>query len=238
MRTAPAAAPVSALSLALSLSLGASGCSDEGKKRLALQEIGLQAGVLMQRSAVPRDQTHFEELTLVVGAPKDPWGNPYAYERLSVRKIRISAKGRDGRLGTEDDVAQEFELPSGSGLEGWSVTRPDGVLAIKSPDSRRTFWVTQRDAGRDQVTDYWIGDAGGNAVKPVRTKSVRIDDFRRGVTLRRWSNDGRYLTFKENDSPSRPDLHETRETFVTLDATTGAEVDAASLPAELAWTEY
>ena len=214
------------------------GCNDEGKKRLALQEIGVQAGVLMQKNVVPRDQAHFDEITLVAGTPEDPWGHPYVYERVSVRKVKLSSKGRDAQTGTPDDVTQEFELPSGSGLEGWSVKRPDGIVAIMSPERSRTFWVTQRNAGRDQITDYWIGDAGGNAEKPARTKSVSTDEFLRGVTLQKWSNDGHYLTFKETDSPSRPDLSETKQTFVTLDATTGKEVDASTLPAELEWTEY
>ena len=217
--------------------LAASGCSDEGKKRLAAQEIGLLATALMQKNAVPRDQQQFDELTLVVGAEKDPWGYPYAYERLAVRKIRISARAGDGKLGTPDDLSQEFELPSGAGLEGWSVMRPDGIQAIKSPEGSRTFWVTQKDAGTAQITDYWLGDAGGNAAKPVRSQTVDTEDIRRGVTLRKWSNDGRYLTFKETDSPIRAD-NDTKERMITLDATTGKEVDAASLPAEVAWTEY
>ena len=217
--------------------LATTGCSDEGKRRLATQEIGLLATALMQKNVVPRDQQQFEEITLVVGSQSDPWGHKYAYERLAVRKIKISSTGRDGKLGSEDDVSQEFELPSGSGLEGWSVTRADGIQAIKSPEGSRTFWTTQRDAGNQQITDYWIGDAGGNAAKPFRTKTLVIDEFRRGVTLRKWSNDGRYVTFKETDSPIRMD-GETRETMVTVDATNGQEVDAASLPAELAWTEY
>lgn len=227
------------ISLAITMAvLAGSGCSDEGKKRLALQEIGLQASALMQKSEVPRDQAHFDQITLVVGAPQDPWGNPYVYERLSVRKIRISAKGRDAQLGTPDDVAQEFELPSGSGLEGWSVTRADGVLAIKSPDGSRTFWVTQRDAGHEQITDYWLGDAGGNAAKPARTKTIDTEKIRRSVTLRKWSNDARYLTFRESDSPTRPDGNDTKETLVTLDTTNGQEIDAATLPADMVWTEY
>lgn len=226
-----------ALMAAAAAALVLTGCSDEGKKRLATQEIGLLATALMQKNTVPRDQAHFQELTLVVGSQNDPWGHPYAYERLAVRKIKISAPGRDGQTGTPDDVAQEFELPSGSGLEGWSVTRPDGIQAIKSPDGKHTFWTTQRDAGKEQITDYWIGDAGGNAAKPFRTKTLVIDEYRRGVTLRKWSSDGRYVTFKETDSPIRMD-GETRETMVTVDATNGQEVDAASLPAELAWTEY
>lgn len=222
---------------AAAAALTVSGCSDEGKKRLATQEIGLLAMALMQRNVVPRDQQQFEEITLVVGSQNDPWGHPYAYERLAVRKIKISSTGRDGKLGTEDDIAQEFELPSGAGLEGWSVMRPDGIQAIKSPDGSRTFWTTQRDAGKEQITDYWIGDAGGNAEKPFRTKTVVIDEVRRGVTLRKWSSDGRYVTFKEMDSPIRMD-GETRETMITVDATTGQEIDAASVSAELAWTEY
>lgn len=222
----------------MAAALVASGCSDEGKKRLALQEIGLQASALMQKSTVPRDQAHFDEITLVVGSPEDPWGHPYVYERLSVRKIKISAIGRDAKLGTPDDVFQEFELPSGSGLEGWSVMRPDGVLAIKSPEGSRTFWVTQRDAGTNQITDYWLGDAGGNAEKPARTKTIDTEKIRRSVTLRKWSNDGRYLTFRESDSSTRPDGNDTKETFVTLDTTNGDEVDASTLDAELVWTEY
>ena len=226
------------LSLAVLLALLVTGCSDEGKKRMAMQEIGLQANVLMAKNDVPRDQAQFDQLTLVVGTPADPWGNPYVYERLSVRKIRISAKGRDAQLGTADDVAQDFELPSGSGLEGWSVTRPDGVLAIKSPEGSHTFWVTQRDAGTDQITDYWLGDAGGNAAKPVRTKTLDTEKSRRSVSLRKWSNDGRYLTFRETDSPTRPDGNETKETLVSLDTTTGQEIDASTLAADMVWTEY
>ena len=216
----------------------AAGCGDEGKKRLALQEIGLQANVLMAKNDVPRDQAQFDQLTLVVGAAQDPWGNAYVYERLSVRKIRISAMGRDAKLGTPDDVAQDFELPSGSGLEGWSVMRPDGVLAIKSPEGSRTFWVTQKDAGTEQITDYWLGDAGGNAAKPARTRTIDTEKVRRSVSLRKWSNDGRYLTFRETDSPTRPDGNETKETLVSLDATTGAEIDASTLAADMVWTEY
>ena len=231
MRKTPLAVMAAAL-------VAASGCNDAGKKRLALQEIGLQAGALMQKNAVPRDQAQFDELTLVVGSPQDPWGNAYVYERLSVRKIRISAMGRDAKLGTPDDVAQEFELPSGSGLEGWSVKRPDGVLAIKSPEGSHTFWVTQRDAGTSQITDYWLGDAGGNAEKPVRTKTIDTEKIRRSVTLRKWTNDGRYLTFRESDSPTRPDGNETKETFVTLDTTNGEEIDASTLDAKMVWTEY
>jgi hypothetical protein len=227
------------ISLAIAVAvLAGSGCSDEGKKRLALQEIGLQANALMQKSEVPRDQAHFDQITLVVGSSEDPWGNGYVYERLSVRKIKISSKGRDAKLGTPDDVAQEFELPSGSGLEGWSVVRPDGVLAIKSPEGSRTFWVTQRDAGRDQITDYWLGDAGGNAEKPARTNTIDTEKIRRSVSLRKWSNDGRYLTFRESDSPTRPDGNDTKETLVTLDTTNGQEIDAATLPADMVWTEY
>ena len=226
------------LTLAILLAGLASGCSDEGKKRTALMEIGLQANVLMAKNDVPRDQAQFDQLTLVVGTPADPWGNPYVYERMSVRKIRISAKGRDAQLGTADDVAQDFELPSGSGLEGWSVTRPDGVLAIKSPDGNRTFWVTQKDAGTEQITDYWIGDAGGNAAKPVRTKTIDTEKIRRSVTIRKWSNDGHYVTFRETDSPTRPDGNETKETMVSLDATNGQEVVATTLAADLVWTEY
>lgn len=214
------------------------GCSDEGKKRLALQEIGLQANVLMNKNEVPRDQAQFDEITIVTGTPQDPWGRPYVYERLSVRKIKISSQGRDAKLGTPDDVAGEFELPSGSGLEGWSVKRPDGVLAIKSPEGSRTFWVTQKDAGAEQITDYWVGDAGGNAAKPIRTKTLNTEESRRSVTLRKWSNDGQYLTFRDSDSPTRPDGHDTKATMVTIDAATGKEVDEASLPATLAWTEY
>ena len=216
----------------------AAGCSDEGKKRLALQEIGLQANVLMSKNQVPRDQAQFDEITIVTGTPADPWGRPYVYERLSVRKIKISSQGRDAKLGTPDDVASEFELPSGSGLEGWSVMRPDGVQAIKSPEGSHTFWVTQKDAGASQITDYWIGDGGGNAEKPVRTKTVNTEEVRRSVSLRKWSNDGRYVTFREYDSATRPDGNAAKETLVTLDATNGQEVDAASIPATVAWTEY
>lgn len=226
------------LAIVATLILAVSGCSDEGKKRLALQEIGLQANVLMAKNDVPRDQAQFDQLTLVVGTPQDPWGHPYVYERLSVRKIRISAMGRDAQLGTADDVAQDFELPSGSGLEGWSVMRPDGVLAVKSPDGSRTFWVTQRDAGTEQITDYWIGDAGGNAAKPVRTKTLDTEKTRRSVTIRKWSNDGRYVTFRETDSPTRPDGNETKETLVSLDATNGQEIDASTVAADMVWTEY
>src|SRR5579859_62838 len=140
----------------------AAGCStDTAKSIQAKQEIGSLTGVLMQKNTIPKDQAEYEQLTAVVGAPNDPWGNPYVYERQGTRKIRISSKGPDGKLGTPDDVFADFEFPSGVGLDALQVKLPDGTLALKSPDGKKTFWTVQKDAGAEQVTQYFVGDGSG-----------------------------------------------------------------------------
>ncbi len=209
--------------------------SDSDKSVKALQEIGLLSGVLMQKNVVPKDQADFEEHTRVAGAANDPWGAPYQMERVAMRTIKIYSKGPDGKPGTPDDITQEFTFPTGAGLEGMKVTRDDGVEAIKSPDGSKTFWTTQKDVGANQITDYWIGDATAKAEKPVRSQTVNTDDFRRGVTLVKWSKDGRYLVVKDLDSSSRPDA-DSRSTLVTLDTTNGKVVE--SEPANVEWMEY
>ena len=218
-------------------SLAAAACSksDADKSVKAMQEIGLLSSVLMQKSVVPKDQADFENITRVAGAANDPWGARYQMERTGIRTIRIYSMGPDGKPDTGDDVGQDFTFPTGAGLEGMKVTRDDGVEAIKSPDGGKTFWTTQRDVGAKQITDYWIGDAEGKAEKPIRSETVNTDDYRRGVTLVKWSADGKYLVVKDYDGSTRPDA-ESREKVVTLEATTGKVLE--SEPANVEWTEY
>lgn len=216
----------------------AAGCStDTAKSIQAGQEIGSLTGVLMSKNAIPKDQAEYESLTAVVGAPNDPWGNPYVYERLGTRKIRISSKGPDGKLGTPDDVSKEFEFPSGVGLESLTLKLADGSQALKSPDGKRAFWTVQKDVGADQVTQYFVGDGSGKAKAPVKTAKVVIDDYRRGVTLMKWSNDGRYLVWKDFDSSNRPDA-QSRESTVAWDSVASKEIDQSKLDPKLEWTEY
>lgn len=221
------------------VALAAVGCNDQKKIEDARKEISLLAKVLMSKNTVPKDQADFVELTRVAGSADDPWGARYRYRRdeNGIRKIRIYSLGPDGKDATADDVAEEYTFPTGTGLEEYLVQRADGVKAIRSPDGTRTFWTTERMVGTDQIVDYWVGDAAAGAEKPIRSQTVDTNDFRRGVTLVRWSRDSRFVTIREIDGATRPD-NETEQRDVTIDATTGEEVGADALPAELAWLEY
>ena len=220
------------------LALLVSGCqSDTAKIEKARREIALQAETLMAKGEVPKDTARFRELTQVAGSAADPWGRTYLFERSSTRSFTIGSPGPDGVPGNGDDLREEFTFPSGSGLEDLKVVRADGVEAIKSPEGARTFWTTSRNLGSDQIVDYWIGDATANAEKPVRSETVDTDSFRRSVTLSRWSKDGKFLTFKDQDAGARPDSV-SATTAVTIDASTGKVVDAATLPADLEWLDY
>lgn len=215
-----------------------SGCqSDAAKFEKARREIALLAETLVGKNEVPKDTARFRELTQVAGSANDPWSRPYQFERSGTRSFTISSVGPDGLPGNGDDLREEFTFPSGTGLEDLKITRPDGVEAIKSPDGSRTFWTTTKNLGGDQIVDYWIGDATANAEKAVRSETVDTDSFRRSVTLSRWSKDGKYVTFKDQDAGARPDAVSTTTT-VTIDAETGKVVDAAALPADLAWLDY
>lgn len=226
-------------SLALLAALAASGCTDDSAKiTRARQEIGIQSGVLMNKTEVPKDQAAFDKMTAVAGCPEDPWGRPYAYERLGTRKIRISSKGRDGKLGTPDDVAEEFTFPTGSGLEEISVVREDGTRAIKSPDGKRTFWTTQKEVDGNQITEWWIGDEKAVAAKPVKSDTLS-DEWRRNVTLSRWTKDGRVLELRDTVMPSRPDGSATKESRILMDVATAKVVGTDAAPADAsAWIEY
>jgi hypothetical protein len=217
-----------------------SACADEtAKKERARTEIGIQAGQLMNTTNVPRDQAAFDKATAIAGCPEDPWGHPYAYERLGTRKIRISSKGKDGKLGTPDDVAEDLTFPTGSGLEDLSILRDDGARAIKSPDGKRTFWTTQKtDDKGNQVTDWWLGDEKAVAAKPVKTDSVD-DEWRRNVTLIRWSKDGRFVDVKDVVLPNRPDGSSPKEARILMDVTTAKVVGTSAAPSDSsAWLEY
>lgn len=215
------------------------GCQDQASLATkARREIGIQSGVLMTKSDVPKDQAAFDTMTVAAGCPEDPWGNPYKFERLGIRKIRISAMGRDGKLGTPDDVAEEFTFPTGSGLEELTVTREDGVHAVRSPDAKHTFWFTSKEVGDDQITEVWIGDEKAQAAKPVKTDKLG-SDWRRNVTLTRWSKDGRILELKDVVLPSRPDGSSSRESRILYDVTTAKVVGTSEAPSDAsAWTEY
>ena len=224
------------LLLALGAAVIAAGCNDDAAKaNTARQEIGVQTGVLMQKNVIPKDQAAFDDVTKVAGCPTDPWGHPYVYDRIAFRKIKVRSLGPDGKKDTPDDVIVDLEFPPGTGLADMTVTRPDGTAATKSPDGKHTFWTTQKEVGAQQVTDYWLGDGSANAKSPFKTDKVNVDDYRRGVTLVRWSEDGRYLTYKDSDSASRPD-GQSKETTTTVDVTTGKEV--AAPPSTVAWIDY
>ncbi len=220
------------------LVLVAAGCNTAGKSDLARKEIGLQASVLMSKGVVPGSQAHFDELTEVAGCPKDPWGAPYVYERLGIRQIRIASKGPDGQYRTQDDVSEDLTFPSGSGMEDYTVVRVDGIKAIRSPNGEKTFWTTERDVENEQLIDYWIGDAAGVSEKPFRSQTVNSNDWRRAVTLARWSRDGRYLAFREVDVARRPDLGENKDVTRTVEVATGTELDSGAVPANAEWMEY
>lgn len=214
-------------------------CQDDGAKAFrAKQEIQIQSQVLMNKADVPRDQAAFDKMTAVAGCPEDPWGHPYVYERLGVRKIRISSMGRDGKLGTADDVPVELTFPSGSGLEELTIARPDGSSALKSPDGKHTFWVDQKSSGDNEVTELWIGDSKAAAAKPMKSDSLD-SDWRRSVSLTRWSKDGRFLDLKDVVTPSRPDGSATKESRLLIDVAGAKVVGTSQVPSDAsAWMEY
>ena len=151
------------------------GANNAQKTMHATQDNGVMAQALVNKNSIPHDQAEFDQITVIAGAPTDPWGAPYVYDRLSTRKVRISSKGPDGQVGTADDVVKEFEFASGMGLDNLEVKRPDGTVAIKSPNGKLAFWTTSRDVGNQQITDYWIGDATANAKSPIKTAKVGTD---------------------------------------------------------------
>lgn len=220
-------------------SLLAAGCQDENAKiSRAHQEIGIQAGVLMKTTTVPKDQADFDKLTAVAACPADPWGNPYVYERQEIRKIRISSKGKDGKLGTPDDVFDGFTFPTGSGLESMTITRADGARAIKSPDGAHTFWTTQKMDGDNQITEYWLGDGKADATKPLKTDKLD-SDWRRAVTLTRWTKDGKFAQLHDTVMPTRPDGTSNRDADLVVDVANGKLVVGTSgVPADASWVEY
>ncbi|HVO29158.1 MAG TPA: type II secretion system protein GspG [bacterium] len=234
-RSASRASLAAASILALAATAG---CHDDSAKiSRARQEIGIQAGVLMNSTTVPKDQADFDKLTAVAGCPEDPWGAPYAYERLAMRKIRISSKGKDGKLGTPDDVSEEFTFPTGSGAEEVTITRADGTKALKSPDGAHTFWTVQKIDGDDQTIEYWIGDAKADAAKPFKTEKLN-GDWRRSVTLAKWTKDGRFVQLHEVVMPSRPDGSDNKETDVVVDVAGAKLAEASAVPADASWIDY
>lgn len=218
--------------------LMAAGCDQTPKKiDLARKEIGVQSDALVAKNKMPKDQAEFDELTKVAGCPTDPWGVPYVFTKTGMRQFKISSKGPDGKNETADDISADFEFPSGYGLENLQVKRPDGTIAVKSPNEQKTFWTVQKQAGSDQITEYWIGDAAANAKAPAKTAKVGVDDYARAVSLTRWTEDGRYLVYRDVDSASRPDV-KSKETLGAFDTTTGKELDPKTLSTSLAWVDY
>jgi general secretion pathway protein G len=60
--------------------------------------------------ALPRDASSWKGPYIkdAAGLPKDPWGNAYVYEfpgKHTVNGYDLTSMGPDGRLGTDDDIA-------------------------------------------------------------------------------------------------------------------------------------
>jgi general secretion pathway protein G len=47
----------------------------------------------------------------ILHSPKDPWGNAYAYHFSVQTGIEIRCAGRDGKIGTSDDIVNAFNPP-------------------------------------------------------------------------------------------------------------------------------
>lgn len=65
---------------------------------------------LMDLIVQPRDATGWKGPYIkdATAMPKDPWGNPYVYEfpgRHTANGYDLTSAGPDGRLGTDDDIA-------------------------------------------------------------------------------------------------------------------------------------
>ncbi len=66
---------------------------------------GLQDLIVQPRDAQNWKGPYIKD---AAGLPKDPWGNPYVYEfpgKHTVNGYDLTSMGGDGRLGTDDDIA-------------------------------------------------------------------------------------------------------------------------------------